>query len=330
MAEKQRKPIDRLRDAIHDHQPIPESPRRTETPDALRRAMEASGRRPLTQLEREIAPMQIPQGNQMINKIVMGWLSEDYLGPSVYQSFTMHAPELVTKPVSFFEEIRDRYGLPFVPSGFSPHGSDEIYVVNTLTDVANRFELVAHEQLHQASELGGGLTTIFWRDNNRTITLEGESYPSWLHEGMTELHAQQLTRANGMEPSFVAYPHQTVVCFFMQQMVIDQVGSEELGKAIVRDAYLTGDFTQVALYVDSYLGAGSFEQLMRLPDSITAASWLWDHMEQRLGNGLLSFRGSASYLNWFDDPIVRRAMAAFGFDASDIRRAVQDLSRRSD
>jgi hypothetical protein len=234
---------------------------------------------------------------------------------------------VVTKPPDFFERFRDALG--FRPTGFSPIGSDEIFLSSELIHEADRYNLMAHEQLHQASELGGGLYSIRWSQGSGTIELRGEAYPSWLHEGMTELHSQQLVRQHGFEPTFVGYPHQTMTCFFIEGIVVMQVGEEE-GQRIVRDAYLSGDFTMVAQLFDQYLGPGSFERLMRMPDSLTAASWLFDSVRDKMGDRLLSFDGSAAFLRWFDDPIMVRAMGQVGMNDPNqgFRQAIEGLSRQ--
>lgn len=266
----------------------------------------------------------IEQGNLAINRTVMGWLDSGYLGHDLHDAFVTQLPQISTRPPSFFERFRDAIG--FRPTGFSPVGSSEIFVSSGITNEADRYNLVAHEQLHQASELGGGMDSISWRQGGSTISLTGEDYPRWLHEGMTELHAQQLVRGHGIEPTFTSYPYQTMTCFFIQGIVGMQAGDE--GRRIVRDAYLTGDFTQVAQLVDQYLGPGSFGQLVRMPDSLLAASWLFTTIRGKMGGRLLSFEGSAAYLGWFDDPVMRQAMGQTGMDSSGLINALERARKR--
>jgi len=131
-----------------------------------------------------------------------------------------------------------------------------------------RTHIVVHENLHYAAFLGGG--NIFrWRDEKGAPVVRG--YISWFHEGLTELHAQQITYQNssgGAAP--VAYPRETEFSFLLQTLV---------GKDTLKEAYFSGDLTKVRQAVDEKLGPGTFDALISKKRGTEALALLSDKIK---------------------------------------------------
>lgn len=62
---------------------------------------------------------------------------------------------------------------------------------------------------------------------------------------MSELHAQELTRDMGFKTTTASYPQELRVAFLLNKVVDDVV--------VVRDAFLTGNFTEVRNRVNEKL-----------------------------------------------------------------------------
>jgi hypothetical protein len=145
-----------------------------------------------------------------------------------------------------------------------PH--EEGIVVRDRTESRRRLTIL-HEQLHYAAWLGGGMD-IRWRDGEGHPVIAGRV--GWLHEGLTEMHAQQIVRSHGHQPGYVSYPHETATGIYLQRLV---------GADTLRRAYLTGDFTQVRQALDRRLGAGTFDRLLQKRNGAEALSFLMGRME---------------------------------------------------
>ena len=119
-------------------------------------------------------------------------------------------------------------------------------------------------------EVQGNILLVFPWESAQTLSdlLTGEKAR---HEtGLTEMHAQQLTRSHGYTPSDISYRGETAVAYSLQRIV---------GAARLRRAYLTGDFTEVRRIVDRRLGAGTFGRLARMPNGYAALSFLRGRMD---------------------------------------------------
>lgn len=114
--------------------------------------------------------------------------------------------------------------------------------------------VLVHEQFHYAAYLGGAANGMRWRDENEEPCFINQSNASWLHEGLTELHAQQLVRENGYDPGKVHYRVETATAFLLQKLV---------GEDVLKQAYITGDFSEVRKIMNEKLGEGAFETIMR-------------------------------------------------------------------
>ena len=113
------------------------------------------------------------------------------------------------------------------------------------------------------------------------------------------MHAQQLTREHGYEPTYVAYPTETTVGIYLQRIVIMGVnGNEALGKEILRQAYLTGDFNEVRRITNRVLrDPSAFDTLMSKSNGTEALNYLTGRLDA----------ACIEYSRWNENPI---AMAA--------------------
>jgi hypothetical protein len=179
---------------------------------------------------------------------VTGWMSRDFLGETVYARLTETPPVAVNETTSWCETVNSALGFP---SGGGYNTGSNLVFVRLPDEEAYSFVLIAHEQLHYASFLGGGMD-IRWKDENDLPHIQRDGF--WnIYEGLTELHAQMLVRSHGIDPDGVVRPYETAVSFVMQQVV---------GEEPLRRAYFSGDFTEVRSLFDQRLGAGTFDTLM--------------------------------------------------------------------
>ena len=200
------------------------------------------------------APYQAVDGkiqadNEGISREITGsWLGPSFLDDQIVSArFSRTPPILTTESASFFQVHEAFYGYPVY--GFFFPGTNHIVASSQFQKEADRRVLIAHEQLHYASWLGGGFSMFAMSPSGETVF----GYVSWLHEGLTELHAEELTRDRGFRPGYVAYPYETTVAAYMRRLMSDET---------MKRAYLTGDFTQPMHALDQLLGEGSFRGLL--------------------------------------------------------------------
>ena len=237
----------------------------------------------------------------ILSTVSNNWLSLAYLGPELHLKFSAAPPRLFLEPPTYFTRFEKEHG--FVPSGVKLSGTDEIHISSTIEDQSELWVLITHELLHHASELGGG-RDISWEDSagcSKTVKYDEKK---WLHEGMTELHAQQLVRKNGYAPTFVAYKFETATSFYIQRLVVDAARSLELGMTILRGAYLTGNFTQIRMLVDRALKKGTFDELMKQSNGAQAFEFLRFQVKKYL----VSSTGPPSYRKWDEHPLAEGAL----------------------
>lgn len=236
---------------------------------------------PALYVRNEISDAIISSNQEITREVSESWLSENYLGSTVRARFVRTPPVATTESSEFFATLEGSERRSPDPLGYG-HGAAGIYYKGTnhitlserepergsLRDPseADRRRTNVHEQLHYASWLGGG-HEMRWRD--------GQGRPNeprhieWLHEGLTELHAQQLTRSHGHTPTHVAYPYETATGFYIQQIV---------GEPVLRGAYLSGDFTEVRRRLDDRLGAGTFDRLAGMGSGLEALELITGRM----------------------------------------------------
>lgn len=186
------------------------------------------------------------------NEIASNWLTPSYLGGEVGGRFERTPPA----PFIALELPKGSMAL------YLPEGNGIFLALPPKSTEADIREAIVHEQLHYAAYLGCGGTVRFIDEGGAKMFL---GRIAWLDEGLTELHAQQLTQEHGFEPSRVAYPAETTVSFYIQQIA---------GEDALKTAYLTGDYTQVRQAIDAKLGAGTFDKLVSMERGADALAFL--------------------------------------------------------
>lgn len=147
----------------------------------------------------------------------------------------------------------------------------------------DEIRLLVHELLHYASAIGCG-QTIRWRDESGDPHQIKEI--KWFHEGLTEFHAQQITRRHGQEPKFISYQGGVLVSSYLEQIA---------GRVALKNAYLRGDFGEVREKVNELLGTGTFETLMSKTTEKDALQFM---MNRAAKNGM-------DYRQWEQNPIAQ-------------------------
>lgn len=242
---------------------------------------------------------------------VRGWFGPSVLGQAVEARFSGSPPVVTGETHQYFRHVGAAAGLPGQTVGVQYPGTNHIAVdaegifeEDRYPSEAERRCILAHEMFHYAAMLGGGYD-MRWRGPNGEPIIRDRI--AWLHEGMTELHAQQLTRSRGHAPPTVSYAAETTVSFYLQQLA---------GADVLRNAYLTGDLTEVRRLVDRRLGDGAFEGMVATGSGAGAFFYLRGRMEQR---GM-----SAQLASWDANVIVRT-----GGVVREHREAEEDRRRES-
>jgi len=145
-------------------------------------------------------------------------------------------------------------------NAFYTRGTNVITVNNLPGDIN---ETLTHETLHYLAALNGG--HIIKYDNVQ------KEIPRWLHEGLTELFAQAISRAHGVVNHTVNYPEGTA---FGAEL------SGIIGVDALFDAYKTGDFNNIKRLVDAQLGKGTFERLINKENGTEAFLGLSEAMKK--------------------------------------------------
>jgi hypothetical protein len=208
------------------------------------------------------------------------WMTRDFLGDAVFARFTSTPPVAAAETIGW---LNGNSGLPGSGvTGMQEPGTNMI-VVAPMANEADYYRIIAHEQLHYASYLGGG--AFRWRDDNGEAVYRANRWNAT--EGLTELFAQRLTRDNGYVPTVVAYTFETAASFALEQVV---------GSDVLRRAYMGGDFNEVRRLADERLGAGAFDGFMACTSGAEAFSYI---MEKASAAGI-------NYRAWESDPIMGR------------------------
>jgi hypothetical protein len=199
---------------------------------------------------------------------ISGWLDANYLGPVVSGRFEAAPPILTNESPALFELNNAAEGYSGGGNGLYLPFTNHVMISTAIADPANRTCIIAHETLHYAAFLGGGHDGVRYRDARGEPAVLG--HVEWLHEGLTELHAQQLVRSHGTTPTYVGYPSETLTAFYLQQIA---------GADTVRAAFLSGDFTAVRQSVDARLGEGTFAALAGMESGPGALTYLEGRMD---------------------------------------------------
>ncbi len=211
------------------------------------------------------------------------WFTNDFLGEAVFARYSETPPIVTGEDESWFHAQVMAFGSSRVGYYYPDTNHITIGAYQAERGETEALHIIAHEQLHYAAFLGGGMD-IRWRDESDAPNFRDRA--SWnIHEGLTELLAQHLCRDNGYQPAGVSYPYESGVCFGIEQVV---------GRDLLRAAYFSGDFTEVRRTFDSSLGAGSFDALMGKRSAADAFSYL---MERVSAAGM-------DYAAWESNPIM--------------------------
>lgn len=227
-------------------------------------------------------------------ELVSGWLVDSYLGDVISDRFKKTPPVITFEPISFFDAQEKAYG--YLAVGFYFPDTNHIALDRNLdatqNSIADTSNLIAHEYLHYAAYLGGG-TEIRFTDSEGNYH-SGENM-NLSHEGLTELHAQNLVHSHGMSPSHVSYAPEVLSISLLQHIV---------GKEVLKEAYLTGNFTKIAELVDEKLGNGTFTEFMYIFSSSPLDALVF-----------LQNYGASAKIDlsaWAENPIVRQAKKDLG------------------
>jgi hypothetical protein len=173
-------------------------------------------------------------------------------------------------------------------------GTNAIIINDDILDYpeAEARHVLLHEMLHYAAYLGGG-KSVRWRDEDGRPVFKGDA-PAWnMHEGMTELLAQETVRERGFDTGRIGYPAETVTCLYVEQLL------GEGGHGVFLQAYLHGDFTQVRTRLDAALGAGAFDALISKRSPAEALAYITARMDER----------GIDHSGWDEGPIAALARA---------------------
>ena len=202
-------------------------------------------------------------------------LNGAFAGTTIGRRFANTPPIFTTVPRSYFEASQSANGVGGGAEAEYISGSNQILIASDITtNEADLKRTVLHEQLHYASYLGGGdPSNMRWRDDKGNPILNGsKDSAKWLHEGLTELQAQQFTKGMGLKATYSSYPKELRVAFFMEKAVGD--------KKVVRDAFLSGNFTEVRKRMNSTLSDGSFDRMMAASGPVDALMTLTNEMDK--------------------------------------------------
>jgi len=119
-------------------------------------------------------------------------------------------------------------------------------------------ETLVHEHLHLLAELGG---------------TRGYTFPSWLDEGFTEMYTYYVTNSTTSWISYsTGYSTETTVALYLHHLLDEKLDPSW-------HAYLTGRTSEMETEIDSKLGVGSFDGLVR---NITPeAGWRYTRRKMR-------------------------------------------------
>lgn len=184
---------------------------------------------------------------------IYGWFNANYLGYEASRLFARFPPWISEVSEQFFK-LYDTENTVF---GLYFPGSNHVIINSMPRTEADRIKTIIHELFHYISRLGGG---------GFIFTLESEKqspkrYIKWLDEGLTEMHAQELARANGVNFKNESYPLEVLFVKELRKLV---------GAEVLKKAYLTGDFTGVKSLLDHELGLGTFDKLLSSSSALEA------------------------------------------------------------
>jgi hypothetical protein len=256
----------------------------------------------------EIRFLGVSLENETYQREITGtWLRENVI-PLVPSS---EIPRLRTEDPSFFAQFERAFGYSI--DGIYLGGTSEVHVSSRPHGEGDRLRVITHEDLHFFSR--DGQRIAFQQENGRTAR---PGFIRWMHEGLTELFAQTITRENTFPPpTTIAYPYETLAAHYLLVAVSTAVGDMRRGREILLTAYITGDFTQVRVFTNMALGAGTFEQFVRMETGAEAFAFLDSRVPAPDPDGMLRMRGAQPrihHVRTIDSQIARIARLQIGLE----------------
>jgi hypothetical protein len=200
------------------------------------------------------------------------WVGKDFLGETLAMRAKKSPAIPTAETENFFEALSFLKGGTNRSYGAYYPGTNHVFfdrfAIAAREDRARH--VITHEYLHYVSHLGGGGPEIRWLDENNKPVIHPDKV--WLHEGLTEMHTQQIYRRNffGRKPRTPAYVLESLSGFYLQKLV---------GADVLKKAYLTGDFTKGREDVNQKLGKGTFEGFVNTKRGADALEFLFSKLK---------------------------------------------------
>ena|GEM_PF-6394564 len=208
-------------------------------------------------------------------EVFSNWMTKDFLGKEMYRRFSAAPPIAITGGG--------------VTGGKYLDGTNSFVMAEDFSGEVQRKLCAAHEQLHYAAWLGGGFSNTRWVGEDGALVSKKVMID--LHEGLTELFAQKLVRDHEKIPPLyiVGYPQETMMAFYLLKLV---------GEKTLKQAYFSGDFTQVKTVLDKGLGSGSFEKIINFVEEEKTTQAL-ETLRERLAEHF-----PKKLEKWNQDPLI--------------------------
>jgi len=206
-------------------------------------------------------------------KLVSSALSSTYAGPLISDP-----PPYAVKvsPEVLYRITRDKSA-----DGMHIPNSNIILIsASSAESPEERSEALTHEITHYAAWRGRGFSMIY--------STEGKHIPSlgkdvkiidrsvnWFNEGVTNSISSSLVKRPDAP---LDYRYETMVAVLLERVV---------GQDMLRQAYVSGDYRCIQQIVNSKLGPGTFEELLKIRKPKEAFEFLW----KELRNNGHSFEG---------------------------------------
>lgn len=195
-------------------------------------------------------------------------LTKDFLGETIHKRFTATPPMITLFGNDFHDRYNEAYGGDIRGEYISD--TNHILLYKNQGDLDTARSSALHELIHYACWLGGGGDRIRWEAPDGEFLSVGRVL--WLDEGLTELFTRLALSSKGYSTGAGCYKYESAVAQALLR-IVDQ--------DTLREAYLTGDFSEVMKTVNGKLGDGVFERLLTFPRGAEAAEYLEQKMKSR-------------------------------------------------
>ncbi|MFN7991371.1 MAG: hypothetical protein U0R44_04415 [Candidatus Micrarchaeia archaeon] len=153
-----------------------------------------------------------------------------------------------------------------------------------------RSEILVHEITHYAGFRGHDGSSVYRGPNGQTALM---GIPVWMEEGLVNAFSSR--SASGV--SEISYPYETLAGILLEKLHFDP--------QVIRLAYITGDFRAFQGVVDSQLGSGTFEGMLRCQSGAEAFSFVYSRVQAQRP-AFFDEKGFRA------DPAVQRALSMVG------------------